>query len=305
MNLLLQIVAYLPRSWVYKAYGWYGRLEWWSHPWLAWAVNSAASRFKHRDGVIQQGIGRGLRLNPGDSTVSYLLGTAEPETQAVLAALVRPGMTVYDVGANVGFFSMIAARLVGPRGYVVCFEPLPINAYQIVHNAALNGFTHVLAREEALGREDGPSRFLVSRGSSHSRLASAGSVWWPMGELTVTVRRLDFLIAEAGLPKPDLIKIDVEGTEADVLAGAAQTLATARPLLLIELHGTNEPVARLLAEHGYSAAVLGSRARVIESPWNAHVIAVPEERADLASVLSFLADEAITRGHTIPAAKAR
>lgn len=293
MNLLLQMIGCLPRSWVYKAYGCYARLRWWSHPWLTWAFDLVGSRFKHRDGVIQQGIGRGLRFNNGGSNPSYLLGTAEPETQAALAALVQPGMRVYDVGANVGFFSMIAARLVGPGGHVVCFEPLPINASQIIHNALLNGFTNVLVLDDALGAQEGKSRFLISHRSTHGHLASGGSVWRQVGELTVAVRRLDVLIAEAGLPTPDLIKIDVEGTEADVLAGAAQTLATARPLLLIELHGTNEAVGRALAGQGYSAAVLGSRARVIESSWDSNVIAVPQERADLASVLAFLTDPAI------------
>jgi hypothetical protein len=74
-----------------------------------------------------------------------------------------------------------------------------------------------------------------------------------------------------------VIKIDVEGAETEVLRGATSVLKTARPILLIELHGTNRDVSDLLDRLDYSCAVLGNQAPISEASWNAHVVAVPSE----------------------------
>lgn len=273
MNLALKIVGLLPVSWI-KAVS---RAQW-RHRWLKRGFNWCAGRFKNQDGEISNGIGKGLRFNPGGSNAGYLLGTSEPGVQAVLAALIKPQMTVYDVGANVGFLSLIASRLVGPNGCVVCFEPLPSNASQIEHNARLNGFMRISVRSEALGAMDGTANFLVSADPTLGKLAMLGSsVPKQAGEITVTVRQLGSLIEEANLPLPHLIKIDVEGAETDVLAGAANCLRKARPLLMIELHGTNAAVSAALKSMDYHAVVLGSRKAIVDSPWNAYVIAAPKE----------------------------
>ncbi len=84
-----------------------------------------ASWVKGQDAVILRGAGQGLRFNVAGSHSAFILGNHEPEVQELLESVLRPGMTYYDVGANVGFFAIIAARLVGPSGHVVCFEPLP------------------------------------------------------------------------------------------------------------------------------------------------------------------------------------
>jgi FkbM family methyltransferase len=284
--MLVRIVGSLPRSWIKVI-----SHSQWRFPWLQKLFAAVASRFQQQEGEIQQGIGRGLRINPGKSNAGYLLGTAEPSVQAVLESLLRPGMTVYDVGANVGFLALIAARLVDKHGRVICFEPFAANATLLTHNVASNGFDHVLIRREALGAEDGESRFVVADVPTLGKLASvSGSMPDSHGEVLVTVRRLDGLIENDGLPKPDFIKIDVEGAEGDVLAGAAKTLRSARPLLLIELHGTNEVVARELAAYGYTAYVLGSPSSVREARWNAHVIGVPGEHLHLAETARMLTD---------------
>ena len=258
----------------------------WKHPWLRQAFQWCARRLRNQDGQIQRGAGKGLWFNPGQANAGYLLGTSEPEVQSALAALLRPGMTVYDVGANVGFLSVIAARLVGPAGRVVCFEPLPDNARQIEYNARLNGFAHVAVRAEALGAADGTARFLLSAEPTWGALASASpKVNGQVNEAAVPVRRLDGAVADAGLPLPEVIKIDVEGAEADVLAGAAATLGEARPILMIELHGTNAAVADALHRLRYRARVLGRATAVVDSPWNAYVIAAPEERAEWVGAL--------------------
>ena len=279
MQLVLKAVGLLPRSWIRAVSG-----ARWRHPWLSPYYEWAENRFRRRDGVIQRGVGQGLRFNPGPSNAGYLLGTSEPAIQNFLAAHLKPGMTVYDAGANVGFLSVLAARLVGPEGRVICFEPLPSNANQIEHNARLNGFGQIVVRREALGLADGQTRFLVSPDSTMGKLADS-SFAKPeetmVGEIQVTVRSLDRVVAEEGLPRPDLIKLDVEGVEGEVLRGGAETLRASRPILLVELHGTNAAVAAALGDLDYHASVLGTRQTIAEAAWNAYIIAVPGEMGDL------------------------
>lgn len=288
MTVVTKIAGKVPPKWL----GSIARLQY-RYRWVKPAFELVANRVREQDGEIQQGVGIGLRFNAGRSMAGYLLGTAEPDMQLALKAMIREGMTVYDLGANVGFVSMIAARFVGPRGHVIAFEPLPANVQQIKHNAALNHFSHVTVREEAVGREDGQACFDTTDFPTTGRLQNTKRVHQEKtGELQVTVRRLDSVIPQAGLPQPDIIKMDVEGAETDVLAGAAQVIATARPLMLIELHGTNEPVARALEKHGYSVHVLGTRAGILEAHWNSRVIAIPRERTDLSETIAMLTDPA-------------
>ena len=117
----------------------------------------------------------------------------------------------------------------------------------VKHNAVKNGFDWVIAYKCALGAADTSARFLVSKEATMGALTgSAQMVNAQAGEMVVSVRRLDSVIAEAGLPQPGLVKIDVEGAECDVLAGATSTLSASRPLLMIELHWTNDKVAQAL-----------------------------------------------------------
>lgn len=283
MQLLVKVIGSMPRSWIQAV----SRSQW-RHPLLRRGFEWAADRFRDRDGVIQQGIGKGLRFNPGRSNAGYLLGTAEPGLQHVLSSLLKPGMTVYDVGANVGFVSVLSAHLVGSGGRVFSFEPLPSNADQVEHNARLNQFSNITVRREAIGLADTQTRFLVSSVATLGMLESSGFAKPSdeiVGEIPVTVRSLDSLRAEGTIPPPDVIKVDTEGVEADILLGSAETIRTARPILLIELHGTNVPIAKALDDLGFHAVVMGSKQPVAEAYWNAFVIAAPEERRDLVEVL--------------------
>lgn len=260
----------------------------WKIPLLRRPLEWVADRLRHRDGVITGGVGKGLKFNPGPSHGGYLLGTFEPEVQRLLGGLLRPGMVFHDAGANVGFLSVIAARLVGPGGRVVAWEPLPEAAGAAEHNARLNGFDHLTVRREALGHADGTASFRVFPRSSHGQLASSPFAKPDdpvVSTMTVPVRSLDRLIAEGAVPPPDVFKIDVEGAEGDVMRGAGETIRSARPVLLIELHGTNAEVAALLDGFGYQSVVLGDPRPITSAAWYAYVLAIPAERADLAGLL--------------------
>src|SRR4029077_12076424 len=92
---------------------------------------------------VERGPGQGLwlELNPRTGQ-QYLHGDVEPVIQEILAGRLQPGMGFYDLGANIGFFSLLAAKLVGTTGKVFSFEPDPENAGRLVRNIERNGFTN-------------------------------------------------------------------------------------------------------------------------------------------------------------------
>jgi len=241
-----------------------------------------ASWVKDQDATILHGTGKGLRFNVAGSHSAFILGNHEPEVQELLEKILRPGMTYFDVGANVGFFAVIAARLVGESGRVVCFEPLPANARQIEYNARLNGFATIAVRCEALGGSNRAEVFNTSNEPTWGMLSTVGKPpEQASGQIQVPVRTLDSLCIPGGLPLPDVVQVDIESAEAEFLEGAWRTLQASRPTLLIELHGTNKAVTELLDRLGYAYAVLGSSIPVQDVPYDANIVAVPQERQDL------------------------
>jgi FkbM family methyltransferase len=134
------------------------------------------------------------------------------------------------VGANVGFFTMIGAKRVGPNGHVVAIEPEPTNTAALRNHSALNGFDgRITVCDSAAGEVDGSAMFDRPSGGCTGRLTSKGS-------LKIGVVRLDTLAADGAKP-PVVVKIDVEGAEAAVLRGSRSLLESARPKLFISTHG--------------------------------------------------------------------
>ncbi len=215
-----------------------------------------------RAGTVAAGPARGLRFDPGGGDPRALAGAYEEPVQAALAAALRPGDVVLDVGANVGFLTVLAARLVGPSGQVVAFEPVPANARQVRRNAALNRQAQVRVVEAAVGERDGTATLVLARHAGGAALAGADLPPDACGERVVDVVTLDGWLAghAARLPGPvRLLKVDVEGAEPAVLRGAAGLLAGARPLVLLEVDAATAAGAeakfadcrRILAAHGY------------------------------------------------------
>mgnify|MGYP000889151875 FL=1 len=281
MPVLWNLLNWVPASWLGALQAARRRA-----PWLNRGVSSMTRRMKSRGGVIQRGVGRGLRFDPGGGNLEYLLGTAEPAVQDVMSALVRPGMVVFDVGANVGFLTLIAARLVGPSGRVVAFEPWPAASRILSTNLRANGMAWVSVVPLALFDQDGPMAFVGQEATTLGRLATTlpPSSSSDNASQQVDAARLDTWIAHEGavpnvnLRPPDLVKIDVEGAEAAVLRGARQTIRSHQPTLLIELHGTNLEVSSELASLGYQSFVLGQgEVALPAAPTEAFVVAVPQD----------------------------
>jgi len=277
MSLLHRALGVVPRPWLKGV----ASLQW-RHRWLRALVQRVADQLRDRDLRIAQGVGQGLWFNAGRSNAGYALGTTEPRLQAAYARLIRPGMTVFDVGASVGFQAVLAARLVGSGGRVIAFEPLPENAARARHNARLNDFRHLEILEVAVAAADGAARFQAGEGVNWGKLDAAGA-------LSVKVRSLDS-VAEERSARPAAIKIDVEGGELAVLEGARRLLSDAAPILFIDCHGTNAAVAERLAPLGYHLVVLGGGGIPLrEARWDAQVVGLPpglEDRDALAQELA-------------------
>lgn len=236
-------------------------------------ARAAASRItqplRQKPLPVLSGRGQGLRLRVGSSTLVRVVSTLEAEVEEAFLSAIKPGATVYDIGANVGWFSLLAAREVGPEGRVIAFEPSVTNASILQSNANTNGFGNVAIVPAAVCERDGWGRF--------SATASLVGALAENGDECVPLLALDSWIAEMGETLPDVVKIDVEGAEARVLRGMAATLRKARPVLVIELHDTADDVANLLDEAGYQHSPVDAPGPTRSAPWWAHIVARPNQ----------------------------
>jgi FkbM family methyltransferase len=168
----------------------------------------------------------------------------EPDVAAVFLRAIRTGDTVLDVGANIGIFSVLAARLTGADGCVVGFEPAPANRERLAANLALNGIANVIMVEQPASDRMGTVTFHLN-----SDNAGGHSLWNPARHpdhqksreeprsIVMTTTTIDAEMARLRLAPPRLIKIDTEGAEHRVLAGAVKLLMEFKvPYVVAELH---------------------------------------------------------------------
>jgi len=160
---------------------------------------------------------------------------------------VNQGDTIFDVGANIGYFSLLFASLC-PHGSVHSFEPVPLNFHLLCMNRLLNGFSNLRPNQDAVGEVEGQVDFVISADSAFSSLIDT-SRKQVVERAVVDMTTLDAYCERHKVARIDLLKVDVEGAEARVLAGAAQLLkdSTRRPrTIMLELF---EP---MLERHGSS-----------------------------------------------------
>jgi FkbM family methyltransferase len=185
--------------------------------------------------TIQGGEGAGLKLKQPQN-LDYISGTSEIPVQQALTRHLRPGEVFYDIGANMGFFSLIAGKHVGPTGCVCSFEPVAENAASVRENSRLNGLQNVRLFEAAVGRNSGTAELLLTEWDGGGSLStSAVKPSAPVSRRNVRVVALDDFIPAENLPRPDFVKIDVEGVELEVMQGMSKTIAESKPVLLYEV----------------------------------------------------------------------
>lgn len=179
---------------------------------------------------VLQGPLRGARWVVGSATHGCWLGNYEVRKAQLFARTIQEGMTVFDIGAHVGYYSLIASRAVGSAGSVVAFEPLERNLGYLRRHIALNHISNVQVLDVAVTNRRGNARFEPGADSFLGKLT-------PGGPLEVRTVALDDLVAEGSVPTPNVMKLDVEGAESNALLGATRVLRDARPVILLATHG--------------------------------------------------------------------
>lgn len=227
----------------------------------------------------------GMRLSLNlQEEKDYWLGTYEPELQQAIKELVKPGMVAYDVGANIGYITMLLAQAVGESGQVISFEALPDNVNRLRVNLALNQMEPRVQVEAAavvdLSRQ---VEFLIGpSGGMGKAQGSAGRQGVHYSQtLKIPGLALDEFVYQSGNPAPQVIKIDIEGGEVLALPGMRRLLREAKPLVLMELHGAE--AARFcweeLVKSGYQIARMAPGFPAVPGwetlNWKSYLVAFP------------------------------
>jgi FkbM family methyltransferase len=158
---------------------------------------------------------------------------------------------VYDLGANVGFYSLLASVLVGEQGHVYCFEPLAANVALLKRHMEMNGIRNCTIVEAAVTADDGWGYLDASGDRSMAHLSEGG-------ENTVRTVKLDTLVESGEIRPPKVLQIDIEGAEFEALRGGARMIEACRPAILLATHGAgvHQDCVRFLVAQGYHLSSL-------------------------------------------------
>ena len=225
-----------------------------------------------------------LMLLDLQSEKDYWLGTYEPELQDVVLDLVDPGQIVYDVGANIGFITLLIAKMIDSKGHVYAFEPFPANVDRLMNNIELNGLEgSVSVVNVAVQDRTGKTEFLIGPSTGMGKVAgSAGRSGEDYGEsIQVDGISIDDFIDVNVNPSPDIIKLVIEGGEVLALSGMVKLLEKHRPILLIELHGNVAAKAswEILNQKQYRICEMNIDYPPVEKAedldWKSYIVAFP------------------------------
>jgi FkbM family methyltransferase len=241
-----------------------GTLYWFTQDDLLRRVRASGRRFRR---LPVAGLEIQVDISDGTGRMHYFYDEPyEPEMSAAIRRLLGPGDVFLDVGANIGYFSVLAGTIVGDTGHVAAFEPHPVALATLRSAIAVNGLSGVVhVVEAAVGSAEGTTPLFLSDDPVLSTIDPARS---PARDHFTFDRSIDVrqITLDAWLgerqelaPRIRAIKIDVEGAEADVVNGMRRTLAACpRAAILCETE-TGSPADRLLRADGYTASMLDVR----------------------------------------------
>jgi len=215
----------------------------------------------------------------------FVRGKLESAVQAVILSVLAPGATFFDVGANRGYFALLAADRAGPGGRAWAFEPEPENTKRIRRNFALNPGLAVTLEPVAVSSMAGEATFMAGDNSGHGSIVEGFEV--AAGRpITVPTVSLDGYLEENGIDRVDVMKMDIEGAEVQAIEGMASGLPAGRyGDIIIEWHGSHHgelgtrpaQALELLVSSGYDLFVIERRRKT--EPIKPE--AVPAERVHL------------------------
>ncbi|MBD2297291.1 FkbM family methyltransferase [Nostoc sp. FACHB-190] len=202
---------------------------------------------------ILQGRLKGKRWITGSSQHGCWLGSYEYDKQILFEQTIREGSIVFDLGAHTGFYTLLASTLVGAKGKVFAFEPMPTNIKYLKQHIQLNSISNVTVIESAVSDTTGIDYFEFNSSSFQGQLSSKGT-------LEVKTVNLDNLIFNGEIPNPNYIKIDVEGAEMKVFDGAKSMLMNAHPTIFLATHSheLHKQCIDFLTSLGYTIKAIGN-----------------------------------------------
>jgi FkbM family methyltransferase len=203
----------------------------------------------NREIRVLSGPMRGFKWISDSSNATCWMGVYESAKQQAFIEIVKPGDVVFDLGANVGFYTLLASRIAGPSGSVVSFEPSSRNVSYLRRHLQSNAIENCQVIEAAVSSREGSAHFEISALPVTGHITNEPSA----SGYDVQTVTLDGLTRNAAIPEPNVIKCDVEGGEFEALLGARATLLKSKPVILLATHGAkvHQGCCALLKGLGY------------------------------------------------------
>lgn len=226
-----------------------------------------------------------LRLSEHMQRRIFWMGYYSADIVVLLKKVLRPGMVVVDVGANIGEVTLVSAQCVGSAGSVIAFEPVNVIADRLAEHVRINDLEQVVIIRDALGKTGQKHVPIYAScgqdvSDEHQGLASLYGESENQEPIEfVNMTTLDEALASLCLSRVDLIKVDIEGGELACLQGAENILRRFRPMLVVEVQAFSARQAgwdvkelfQYLHGLGYEFFTIGPRGRLIELDWEALV----------------------------------
>ncbi|MFM7128157.1 MAG: FkbM family methyltransferase [bacterium] len=197
----------------------------------------------------------------------YFLGAYEPVESYIFSLMLKPGLTVMDIGANIGQYSLLASKAVGETGQVFAFEPVPKNYNRLTNHISVNHIHNIKSNRMAVWNENGTVNLGLHQPEDLEQNAGSFAIGGQLGNVTAPAIVLDDFIKSNEIRRLDLIKMDIEGAEGFALKGMMQSLARFKPAILMEVnreacsHMNYNPQTfwdLLVRDLGYTAWAIGN-----------------------------------------------
>jgi FkbM family methyltransferase len=214
-------------------------------------------KLKHFFKVIFSGVTLPIQDGPlkgkkwcATTSIRYIRGKYVKRDTDILSENVGKAEVVYDIGAHVGYFSILCSGIVGREGKVYAFEPVPMNLLFLRKHIKINKCDNIRVFDICVSDNVGEEFFDNTEGSATGHLS-------PEGKLKVSVNTLDNLLASGEIQPPDFIKINAEGAEQSILAGSTKIIEKFHPRFLITFHGEElrENCVRILSQYDYKIKI--------------------------------------------------
>lgn len=225
---------------------------------------------------VLSGPNGGASFSTREPEQGFALGKYEKEVSEAIDKILRPGDVFFDVGANVGWDTLIASKKVGQSGIVISFEPGESNLQLLRKNIANNKRRNVHIQPKGVGANTSQLLFAEYGYGLVNHVITPNTPAQPDAKITaIDIVSIDDFVAGEGIV-PNLIKIDIEGHELDALKGAAHTLAEHRPIIICEVRNTNwGEIHDLVSGTGYDARFLGGGGRGLNTAGLDDVLLIP------------------------------